>query len=469
MGGPRRIPMSHTPVCHARVMPADELGAVVGRALDQLTDFVAVLDDVGTVVYLNTFASQLLGYTPDEVVGTSIADHVHPDDLARAIGVMGRMAEDEMGLPVTPAFYRLRRRDGAWMRIELNATLVVDDENGGNDHITVLGRYSGDHDLQDRVMALLTSGEPADEAIALVPEFGFWRHAGADYAVFFLDDEGVPRSAGSAALTALGGLEDPTTPWSRVAHGGEELVEPIRELDASYAERARAACFTHVWGVPVADPLHGSYAVVAFARHTGGATAEVHGYAIDVMVKSLQLILLWRHQVLGLRRAARLDALTGVANRSGFLAVLDEIDERNGHDMIGVLFIDLDGFKAVNDRHGHAVGDMVLVEVARRLERVVRPGDEVARLGGDEFAVVALGLASEADAAAIASRIVAAIGEPFVVAGEKLELGASVGVATVADGDFDPDQFLEQADRALYRAKQAGRGRWADATADRPV
>ncbi len=79
---------------------------------------------------------------------------------------------------------------------------------------------------------------------------------------------------------------------------------------------------------------------------------------------------------------------------------------------------------------------------------------------------MASGLASEEDAAAIASRIVAALGEPFVVAGEVLALGASVGVATVTDGDFDPDHFLEQADRALYRAKKAGRGRWAGAGAE---
>ncbi len=91
----------------------------------------------------------------------------------------------------------------------------------------------------------------------------------------------------------------------------------------------------------------------------------------------LRLILVWRHQVLSLRRAARLDALTGVANRSGFWAALDGLERDSDAHMIGALFVDLDGFKAVNDRYGHAVGDMVLVEVARRLEHVVRPGDVV--------------------------------------------------------------------------------------------
>ncbi len=199
-------------------MPGDELGAVAARALDQLTDFAALLDGSGDVVWANDFAWRLLGYANDEILGTSIAQHVHPDDLARALGVLGRMSTDEVALPVTPAFYRLRTREGAWIRVELNATLVARDARGGEaDHVAVFGRYSGDHDLQDRIMDLLTTGGRTEDAISLVPEFGLWRHEGIDYAVFFLDDEGEARAAGSPTLLALGGLDDPHTPWARVA------------------------------------------------------------------------------------------------------------------------------------------------------------------------------------------------------------------------------------------------------------
>jgi diguanylate cyclase (GGDEF)-like protein len=155
-----------------------------------------------------------------------------------------------------------------------------------------------------------------------------------------------------------------------------------------------------------------------------------------------------------------------VANRGGFWDALDALEQRGTTATVGVFFVDLDEFKDVNDRFGHSVGDMVLVEVARRLEHVVRPGDVVARLGGDEFAVVASSLGGDEDATAIAERIVNAMAEPFVVAGEQLVLGASVGVATVDELGFDSDEFLEQADRALYLAKQAGRGRWARATSE---
>ncbi len=436
---------------------------VAARALDELNDFAALLDVIGNVEWANNFAYQLLGYSGDELTGTSMAVHVHPDDLARALVIVERLSEDTGTVPVTPALYRLLRKDGSWVRIELNATRV---RGPDGDHLAVFGRYSGDHDLHDRITGLLTAGAPAADAVALVPEFGLWRHPGSDYAVFFLDDDGRPGCAGSARLASLGGLDDPTTPWTHVACTGDEMLAAIDELDVAYASSARAAGFTHLWGMPVEDPLHGSYAVVAFGRREDGAAPEVYGYAIGVMAKALQLILLWRHQVLSLRRAARLDALTGVANRGGFWDALDALEQRGTTATVGVFFVDPDEFTDVNDRFGHSVGDMVLVEVARRLEHVVRPGDVVARLGGDEFAVVASSLGGDEDATAIAERIVNAMAEPFVVAGEQLVLGASVGVATVDELGFDSDEFLEQADRALYLAKQAGRGRWARATSE---
>jgi diguanylate cyclase (GGDEF)-like protein len=312
-------------------------------------------------------------------------------------------------------------------------------------------------------MELLTSEAPAQEAIALVPEFGHWRHSHVDYAVFFVDDDGRIRSCGSELITELGGLEVEESPWAAVADSGDPIVATIDELAPEFAERARAHNITHVWGVPVADPLHDTHAVVAFVRLDGGADTEVHGYALDVMAKMLQLILLWRHQVISLRRAARLDPLTGVANRAGFWDVLEALESNtdgDGSRVLGVLYVDLDGFKAVNDQHGHSVGDLVLAEVARRLSHVVRPGDLIARIGGDEFAIVADGVTSDDDAEAIAERIVKSLCEPYDVAGHTLSLGASVGAATVTSGDFDPDRLLDEADRALYRAKADGRGRW---------
>jgi diguanylate cyclase (GGDEF)-like protein len=123
-----------------------------------------------------------------------------------------------------------------------------------------------------------------------------------------------------------------------------------------------------------------------------------------------------------------------------------------------VLFCDLDGFKAVNDSHGHPAGDAVLRETARRLHTVLRPGDTVGRLGGDEFVVVCPGVPGEAAAAALAERVVDAVGAPIVIAGHpagpvQVRVGVSVGV-TLSGGGEPADTVLARADEAMYRVKR---------------
>jgi diguanylate cyclase (GGDEF)-like protein len=127
--------------------------------------------------------------------------------------------------------------------------------------------------------------------------------------------------------------------------------------------------------------------------------------------------------------------------------------------MTGLLFVDLDGFKGVNDGHGHAAGDEVLREVARRLGAGVRPGDVVCRLGGDEFVVLVEPVHSEHDLLELASRLIAAVSEPIGVGRARVTIGASVGVAVSRDGGTDADVLFAEADTAAYRAKASGRGR----------
>jgi diguanylate cyclase (GGDEF)-like protein/PAS domain S-box-containing protein len=159
-----------------------------------------------------------------------------------------------------------------------------------------------------------------------------------------------------------------------------------------------------------------------------------------------------------MRHEAVHDPLTGLANRTLLRDRLEHAlarSEREEEMATGVLFIDLDNFKQVNDAHGHAAGDAVLVELGRRLRTAVRPADTVARLGGDEFVVIC----EEVDAPtalALGGRLEAAIREPLEVGGITHLLTASIGVAL---GRTDPDALLGDADAAVYDAKAAGRGR----------
>ena len=153
-----------------------------------------------------------------------------------------------------------------------------------------------------------------------------------------------------------------------------------------------------------------------------------------------------------LRHQASHDHLTGLANRSLFEQRLRRALEE--HLSACVLLLDLDGFKQVNDRFGHAVGDQVLVAVAKRLLGCVRPPDLVARLGGDEFAVLLDG-AEPGRGEAVAGRVLGAFADPVSVEGRLLPLAASVGVATAEHGDGDdPDRLLRRADAAMYVAKR---------------
>jgi diguanylate cyclase (GGDEF)-like protein len=149
---------------------------------------------------------------------------------------------------------------------------------------------------------------------------------------------------------------------------------------------------------------------------------------------------------------ARHDPLTGLANRSVLTAEL----ERPGP--IAVLYLDLDGFKQVNDTHGHAAGDLVLSTVAKRLSAAVRATDLVVRLGGDEFVLLCPGL-PEAEAIRLAERVLSDVASPIAFRGEPLDIGASIGIAAYGD-DVPESDVLRSADMAMYQAKKQGRGRW---------
>jgi diguanylate cyclase (GGDEF)-like protein len=161
---------------------------------------------------------------------------------------------------------------------------------------------------------------------------------------------------------------------------------------------------------------------------------------------------------LELARHALHDPLTGLPNRTLFADRLQlAIAQSDRRDtMLGVLFCDLDGFKAVNDTQGHAAGDRILRVAAGRLLASVRPGDTVARYGGDEFTIVSAELAREEDAVGIAKRIRAAISAPFPLPGGEVTISTSVGIVLVSGLSHRPADVIETADHAMYRAKRAG-------------
>jgi diguanylate cyclase (GGDEF)-like protein/PAS domain S-box-containing protein len=227
---------------------------------------------------------------------------------------------------------------------------------------------------------------------------------------------------------AVGPVEaDGSLPWMRRCLAGETVT-----FDKEYAD-ARVATVTYIpW------------------KLEDGAIGGLIGVAQDITRH--------REENIRLMLLSERDPLTSLLNRAGFEHYMRGKTEQGDAAALAVVYIDLDHFKPINDRFGHAAGDAVLQEFAARLQQLVRPTDAVARLGGDEFAVTLAGVRDVEAAVKVADKILDMVQQSFSVAGEQVSLGASVGVAfdAVAAGGWT--QLVARADAMAYRAKAAGRG-----------
>jgi diguanylate cyclase (GGDEF)-like protein/PAS domain S-box-containing protein len=158
------------------------------------------------------------------------------------------------------------------------------------------------------------------------------------------------------------------------------------------------------------------------------------------------------------------DMLTGLPNRALLLDRLEHTMERakrNGQASFAVLFLDMDRFKVINDSLGHHTGDQLLIDLSQRLSRILRPSETIARLGGDEFVVLLEDLKSPQDAELVAERIQEELRQPFILGGQSVFISASIGIVTGSNSYNRPEEFLRDADIAMYRAKADGKARFA--------
>ena len=219
-------------------------------------------------------------------------------------------------------------------------------------------------------------------------------------------------------------------PWVQRAFAGESVV-----FELEHAGRD--------------GPVHVSLSYVPLRLSTG----EVDGFVVVTQDVTQQ-----KRESARLLELSQRDPLTGLLNRAGFEQYLERNLLEGGAASLALLYVDLDGFKAINDRHGHPAGDRVLQAFGKRLTNLVRPTDAVARLGGDEFAIALAGIRQQADAKTVADKILSAARAPFEVNGIVVGIGASVGVALNADSFSGWADLVDRADAELLRAKAAGKG-----------
>ncbi len=246
----------------------------------------------------------------------------------------------------------------------------------------------------------------------------------------------------------------------------QELSEPAPATEASFAASRLIALLVAVLTAPgllAAEKLTGHplnvWAVVVGSVVMLGLVMARMGLGIGQILRANRERAEAQEE---LARQAAHDSLTGLPNRAQarrLIAGALSRAQRSGA-LIGLLFIDLDGFKLVNDALGHGAGDEVLTAVAVRMQGTVRNGDVVARQGGDEFLVLLEPLDEHSSAVLVAQRLIEAISAPITLSsGRKTWVGASVGVALSQDAGTDPEVLLSEADVAVYRAKDSGRGR----------
>lgn len=262
----------------------------------------------------------------------------------------------------------------------------------------------------------------------------------------------------NAALCALLGLAGPAALAQRpfadvVAHGdaaalGDRLEQLKSQQITSFTLELR---LQHGAGCDVWTAVHGSL------------FAEVDAAAPSFILQ-VQDITARREAQAGLHHIAFHDSLTGLPNRRRFQDELGQALARvrgDAHRHFGLLFLDFDRFKMVNDSLGHAAGDELLVQVARRIQARLRPHDVVARLGGDEFAVLVDDAEGERHVTELAGRLLEALRQPMSVAGTEITTSASIGITFSRLGYATPAEMLRDADIAMYKAKAAGKSRYA--------
>jgi diguanylate cyclase (GGDEF)-like protein/PAS domain S-box-containing protein len=263
--------------------------------------------------------------------------------------------------------------------------------------------------------------------------------------------DGVYRFVSPASF-ALFGWE----PADLMAHKQDTFLHPD---DVALVVRARVAALK--------DPNGGVTTVARFRCSDGSYRwTEALSRLVDdgderLVVSAIRDIASRKQSELDLELKASTDPLTGVANRTVFMDrlrhALHRLERRD--TLVAVLFLDLDRFKLINDSVGHLIGDAVLMKMAERLRAFLRPQDTLARWGGDEFAVVVEDLSWPEEAAALGARVIEAGRAPFVVGNERFTCTTSVGIAVTHDPRHSAEGLLQEADLALYRAKDKGRDR----------
>jgi diguanylate cyclase (GGDEF)-like protein/PAS domain S-box-containing protein len=406
------------------------------RLVHNSADVTVVIDGVGTFTYVSPQITGLLGYEPEELVGRSSLELLHPDAVDEVVAGLATTAEGTDGS--VPVGLTLRSKDGEWVETEVMAASMLEDP-------TVAGIIVNMRDMRESNRAA-TALEELEIRFRQV-----FDHAPIGMAIVTPDGTFVDVNAELANMLGYTTDELLHKRWIELTHPDDLGIS-----NDNYARLLAGET--------------DNYSVEKRYVRKDGTTLWVRVSVTAVMnAHGRPVFCIGHYQDITERKAieqriayeATHDTLTRLPLRK---LLLDHLElalcgrgRREGD--VAVLFIDLDRFKHVNDSLGHAAGDELLIQVADRLRRAVRMVDTPGRFGGDEFVVVCPEVGGVSAAVAIAQRIRELLEAPFCIRGMDMFIGASIGIALAGAGADDAATLLAHADAAAYRAKERGRNR----------
>ncbi len=396
-------------------------------------------DGFGGILACSGSIREMLGWDSEALVGARSLDYIHPNDHDYVVNQWMAMLEEPGSTQVLR--YRHRHSDGSWMNVEATNENRLDLDGCVCCSLITLDRAADD-------LTEVGTGQSEMSAIRLVRsgERLLRRLAeGLSLGVAYIAADGAVTYANSRCQVLLGidaGIHMDAIPTSRLNKGDSKAV---REELIRIMGTASEAALTVVNQAERARPIL-RIVMRGLAQDSEGPAG---------IVLSIEDVTDLTRATEDLERRASTDPLTGLLNRAATIEGLEHALHEN--EQMAVAFVDVDRMKAQNDLLGHAGGDALLVDAARRLSEAVRPGDIVGRLGGDEFVAVCRNVTTPAEAMALAERLARSMHWEFSAGTLRFPVSASVGVVHCVDA-ASTAEVLAKADVAMYRAKGSGVG-----------
>ena len=378
---------------------------------------------------------EMLGYDPAEFHRSlqNWQDNIHPDDYDAVMIAFGNCLNSDSAISME---YRRRKQDGGW--VWFCSTAEVSERGSQREPLKIIGIHA---DITERKLA--------EEKLKLAAS------------VFSNAREGITITDAKGIIVDVNDTFTQTTGYSReeVIGKNPRILKSGRQSPEFYADMWKALqeegfWYGEVWNRRKSGEVYAEMKTISAVR-------DVHGVTTHYVALCTDITQMKDHQ-LQLERIAHYDILTNLPNRALLADRLSQamVQSQRHHNSLAVVFLDLDGFKHVNDTYGHDVGDELLIALSARMKGALREGDTLARIGGDEFVAVLADLAKVEDCEPVLERLLLAVSERVIVSKIGLKVSASIGVTLYPQDKVDADQLMRHADQAMYVAKESGKNRY---------